>query len=63
MRLKKENEMTYKKKCCLCGDTIVGWGHNPEPLRNGTELPNRCCGVCNDTKVVPTRIILMMGAK
>ena len=52
---------TKKNKCCLCGDAIVGWGHNPEPLRNGTELPNRCCGVCNDTKVIPTRITLMMG--
>jgi hypothetical protein len=48
--------MTKNKKCCLCGDVVTGWGHNPLPLKKGT-----CCGVCNDTKVIPARLMLMMG--
>ena len=53
-------------KCCLCGEEIqkqlneqgkVYWetGHNAEPLvKDG-----RCCGECNDTKVIPERIRVM----
>ena len=44
-------------KCCICGSEIMkewnGWdqGHNAEPIMDG-----RCCGPCNYTIVVPTRI-------
>jgi len=43
-------------KCCLCGGKIkkVGtWtkGNNAQPLMDG-----RCCGVCDITKVIPTRL-------
>ena len=53
-------------KCCLCGMDIEKqyddegncfWdtGHNAEPLvKDG-----RCCGKCNDTKVIPRRIVMM----
>ena len=43
--------------CILCNFEILpdpnGWdgGHNPEPLAEG-----RCCGDCNDTKVIPARL-------
>ena len=49
-------------KCCLCGEEIevqasgYDMGHNPEPLANLTLLEERCCGVCNDTKVIPARL-------
>ena len=43
--------------CVLCNLEILpdpnGWdgGHNPEPLAEG-----RCCGDCNDTRVIPARL-------
>ena len=46
-----------KDKCSFCGKDILpdpnGWagGHNAEPLNNG-----RCCGICNDVKVLPARL-------
>ena len=51
-------------KCCLCGGEIevernalgeAVWdkGHNPDPLASVEE---HCCGVCNDTKVIPARL-------
>jgi len=43
-------------KCCLCGnkiETVLGYseGNNAQPLKNG-----RCCGRCNQTKVIPKRL-------
>lgn len=44
--------------CSICGSTIgkdiSGWagGHNSWPVNEG-----RCCGTCNDTKVLPARLI------
>ena len=40
-------------KCKICEETIFGHGHNAEPIANG-----RCCDVCQDTKVLPTRMDL-----
>ena len=47
------------KKCSICGDKIhpeliSGWdkGHNADPINKG-----RCCSVCNDTVVLPQRMI------
>lgn len=37
--------------CVICGDEYSGYGHNPRPVADG-----RCCDVCNDTVVIPTRI-------
>ena len=43
--------------CSICGKPIEkeasGWdgGHNADPLTEG-----RCCGTCNDTKVLPARL-------
>ena len=31
-------------KCCRCKATIIGFGHNPEPLVNW----GRCCDKCNN---------------
>lgn len=50
-------------KCCLCGNEIevVGtWkeGNNAQPLMEG-----RCCGYCNTTKVIPTRLSYIQGSE
>ena len=42
-------------KCKICNETIFGHGHNAQPIANG-----RCCDVCNDTQVVPTRLNNML---
>ena len=51
--------------CCLCGKEMVSIHetHNPSPLAPHTyakeaqeqNLPHRCCGECNITKVTPAR--------
>jgi len=43
----------YGQPCCLCGEPIDDYGHNPEPLR---PWPQRCCQVCNDTAVILVRL-------
>jgi len=43
--------------CVICKDPITpdrnGWdgGHNAQPVAKG-----RCCGTCNDTKVIQARL-------
>ncbi len=49
-------------KCCLCGkeiEVVNGWdqGNNAQPLKDG-----RCCDECNETKVIPERM-MGMGLK
>jgi len=51
-------------ECCICGFRIEvqanGWaeGHSPSPiLEHG-----RCCGVCNDTIVIPARMDILFSA-
>ena len=40
--------------CILCGKKdIKEWGNNPAPLGN---LPDKCCSVCNMSKVIPARL-------
>ena len=39
-------------KCCICEITIVGYGHNAEPVQVG-----RCCDVCNAVRVIPARLL------
>lgn len=54
--------------CCLCGkECETKYGNNPAPL-NGKpyelittsldeiDMNDRCCNVCDDTKVIPARI-------
>ena len=42
-------------KCKICNETILGHGHNAQPVANG-----RCCDVCQDTKVLPARLDQML---
>lgn len=46
------------KQCIICRRTYTGWGHNAQPVADG-----RCCDGCNDGRVVPTRIAMMLGIK
>lgn len=38
--------------CSICGEDYDGWGNNAWPINNG-----RCCDRCNDTVVLPRRIV------
>jgi hypothetical protein len=46
----------------ICGEPIYeelsGWteGHNAEPITDG-----RCCETCNQTKVIPVRILFIQS--
>jgi hypothetical protein len=48
--LKKE-----PSRCCLCDDSIDGFGNNPSPLADSSLL---CCDTCNTIKVFPARVKL-----
>ena len=37
--------------CCLCGEKVKGFGHNPAPLNN----EGRCCDACNE-EVIKARM-------
>jgi len=41
--------------CCLCGGEYRDYGHNAAPIMEG-----RCCAVCNEQEVIPTRIFRML---
>lgn len=41
-------------ECSICGKVEEGYGHNPEPIYSNEE---RCCEECNNTAVIPARII------
>ena len=51
------DEKSQEKKCCICNGQIGehpderNESHNAYPVKNG-----RCCGVCNETIVIPTRL-------
>ena len=47
--------MTEERVCCLCGETFVGFGNNPAPLKENND-ESRCCDLCNDFKVLPARL-------
>jgi hypothetical protein len=44
--------------CCLCGEDIISVldSNNPWPLSEDEE--DRCCGDCNNSKVIPARLKL-----
>jgi hypothetical protein len=37
--------------CVICGYEILGFGNNALPVKDG-----QCCGMCNDTVVIPKRL-------
>ena len=41
-------------KCVICDKPSMGYGNNPEPVRQYSE--GRCCDVCDWTKVLPARL-------
>jgi len=51
-------------KCSICGKEIEAnaWGYdqgnNAQPINDG-----RCCEECNNTKVIPERLRIVMGRK
>ena len=50
----RKNPHYKAQKCVLCGETFVGFGNNPAPVKQLDE--GKCCDVCNDTIVIPKRI-------
>jgi hypothetical protein len=46
--------MTRTKRCCICSEVFVGYGHNPDPL--GDVEKDRCCDRCNRDAVIPARL-------
>lgn len=45
-------ENKNKMRCSICGKEFVGFGNNAWPINEG-----RCCDTCNDTIVIPRRIV------
>ena len=48
-------------RCCFCGKEIVGFGNNPYPLVEDSEV--RCCDECNTKVVIPARLAVSASAK
>jgi hypothetical protein len=48
-----DTDKTQTFTCSLCGKPAQGFGNNPEPL---AKVDERCCDVCNWTKVIPARL-------
>ena len=42
--------------CCFCGEKIKGKGNNPWPF----DKIGRCCDICNEVKVLPARIKMVL---
>lgn len=40
------------KTCSICQNGFSEWGNNAQPINDG-----RCCDKCNNTVVIPARII------
>lgn len=41
--------------CCICGTHCIGYGNNPWPISKNEN--DRCCNECNDTIVIPARLM------
>ena len=52
------NEGNDSNKCIICGEQIVGYGNNAEPVAEG-----RCCDDCNISKVIPARISQLKASR
>jgi hypothetical protein len=46
-----EDEYLMKKKCVICGDILIGFGNNAEPVCEG-----QCCDCCNSRVVIQERL-------
>jgi hypothetical protein len=46
--------------CCLCDKEVEGYGNDPSPIQTENEN-DECCDECNLTKVIPTRINLVIS--
>ena len=60
--------MSKKEKCCICEAEIIGWGHNPQPIKdkNGEDFKpgeDNCCFDCNNAIVVPERVKNMIDRR
>jgi hypothetical protein len=42
----------HRYTCCICGETHIGYGNNPEPVAK----EGSCCDRCNAEKVIPARL-------
>ena len=49
--------MTESGKCCLCNGTYNNFGNNPFPFFPNDE-EKRCCKLCDNTKVLPVRLLM-----
>lgn len=38
--------------CCICGESIEGYGNNPQPIKDS----GKCCDACNLKFVIPARL-------
>lgn len=47
-----------KFKCCICGKKLTGFGNNPWPVVKGGCAV--CCDMCNETVVIPQRLLRIM---
>lgn len=47
--LKNKNE---KFICVICNLSSTGYGNNPNPI----SVSGRCCDICDENVVIPTRI-------
>lgn len=45
--------------CCICGEPLGKYGHNPYPIKEEGE----CCDKCNLTKVLPARLLHTTGTE
>lgn len=45
--------------CVFCGKEFEGYGNNPEPVAH----EGRCCDNCNETVVIPARLLQMAKGK
>ena len=55
LRLESNQNVVKQFVCCLCNDNARGHGNNPEPLMSGSI--QSCCDNCNETKVIPARLL------
>lgn len=46
------------KSCSICKNLFSGYGNNPEPVKDIKE--GKCCDTCNQIKVIPARIQLLL---
>lgn len=47
--------------CSICGKKCVGYGNNPQPIKDNYN--ERCCDECNNNYVIPARILVFKTGK